>query len=229
MGRIGRLLLAEEMEDGYGVDEDQKLAISARGSFTWEHGGSQRTAASSLAAGGLKERMMGFGGGASRTQGFAAANLSPEAKAKLEEAAKKQKKDLKEEEQRYKRSFQAWKRGENIVDELPPRETGPPPFTLEDVNFDVPEGAFIAIVGRVSGYLLFILAVLTRRGETRSRPAKARCSQRSPGTCGARVDTLSLVAGWLMPRKILGFRRDVSSVAADSPLTTLLSESYITR
>jgi ABC-type multidrug transport system fused ATPase/permease subunit len=119
VGRIQKFLTAEEMAEPYALDYDMKNAVTVDGDFTWE------------TAGKLEDKFeTGVqGGGKSGTSG-------------------KNSKGKKGGE----------KTGEKLVlpisvaavqnkDEQPAEEEKP--FELRNLKFNVPRGAFVAIVGRV--------------------------------------------------------------------------------
>ena len=72
---------------------------------------------------------------------------------KMKEAAEKQKKKTKEDDKRYQERFKQWKQGINVPEDDASDEKGPEPFKLEDMDFKVAEGSFVAIVGRVSALM----------------------------------------------------------------------------
>ncbi|EJD44619.1 ATP-dependent bile acid permease [Auricularia subglabra TFB-10046 SS5] len=158
LGRISRMLLAEEMEDAYDItlpsasssDDDvaltkkpKPLAVSMHGSFTWERGGAANNGPNLHAKFGFGRP----GGGDEKAKKMTKAERKAAAQ-KEKEKAVDQKKKAKEEEEAYKKRFEQWKHG-IPAEEDGAFEKGPEPFRLANVDFDVRSGSFVAIVGRV--------------------------------------------------------------------------------
>ncbi|KAH7103342.1 ATP-dependent bile acid permease [Auriculariales sp. MPI-PUGE-AT-0066] len=170
--RIAKLLLADEMEDAYEttlaeaeedssvdgeINKTQTLAVSMHGSFTWERGGGPGSAAGGLGMMGMKGmRGVGMGGGPrGGGPGGGGQDNNKMTRAERKEAEKKQKEKMeemknktKQEDKAYKERFKQWAQGIPASDDGT-FEKGPEPFQLEDINFEVRKGSFVAIVGRV--------------------------------------------------------------------------------
>ncbi|EJU01830.1 hypothetical protein DACRYDRAFT_52395 [Dacryopinax primogenitus] len=124
LGRVGKMLLAEDLEDPYSVHLDAELAVDAEGDFVWESVEKP------------DEKSKGRGGKA----GGAGAGMTKEAaKKKTAEAAKKNK-----ENKEKKRKGLAPLEGKEKED-----PNARQPFALKDIDLKVPRGSFIAIVGKV--------------------------------------------------------------------------------
>ncbi|KZW02973.1 cadmium ion transporter [Exidia glandulosa HHB12029] len=177
LGRIGKMLLAEEMEDAYEVtlpsspgsssDEidkvkkPQPLAVSMHGDFTWERGGGPGSSNGGVnlharfgfgapggGRGGMRGGKAGGPGGENKETTMSRAERKASAKKEKEKAAEVKKK-VKEEEAAYKKRFALWQRGIPAAEDGA-FEKGPEPFKLEGIDFDVQRGRFVAIVGRVA-------------------------------------------------------------------------------
>jgi len=126
LGRISKFLVAEELDDPYIIDPSSKFAIDVNGDFTWE-------TAHKPTADDAKAGKGGPGG----------------------------KKEKKTEDKAEKRSF--FSRKKKADDPILPVSGQPgggkendsdaandeKPFELKDLNFKVPSGSFIAIVGPI--------------------------------------------------------------------------------
>ncbi|EJU01834.1 hypothetical protein DACRYDRAFT_22209 [Dacryopinax primogenitus] len=164
LGRIGKMLTAEELEEPYSVDLDAELAVDAEGEFVWES--VEKPDDKSTGAG--KGGRGGRGGAMGRGGGHAGAKTGmsrEEAKKKKAEEAKKKA----EEKARKKENKERKKKG------LPPLEeekeenpNGRKPFALKDIKLKVPRGSFIAIVGKVgSGKSSLLQALIGEMRRTR--------------------------------------------------------------
>lgn len=141
VGRICKFLTAEELEEPYRIDPGLKSAFRLEGDFEWE------------AVVKLEETSENLDENAMLRKEFE--------KQKAEKKAAKEKK--KAEKAKSDRNSGWWKREEKggtqdealpstvfdatVQDPLVVEEE--PPFSLKDLELEVPRGAFVAIVGRV--------------------------------------------------------------------------------
>lgn len=151
MGRISSFLTAEELAEPYKIDAGSKHAIDVDGAFQWE-------TAYKAAIGGAK-----FSAGAGKGKGGAGAK-GDKGKEKEKEKEKKGTDDKVGEKGEKKARRGLFGRKDKKGPVLPVTATGEKaaekekerdekkdekPFELADLKFQVPKGAFVAIVGRV--------------------------------------------------------------------------------
>lgn len=135
LGRVGKFLIAEELEESYTVKEESKYAIDVDGDFTWETAHKPTTEEPD----------------------------PKQEKPKVEDVKKKEEKPETSTTPR-KRGFFSKKKAEPVLPtttegEKKEGETEPPttepekeaekPFELLNVKLQVPRGSFVAIVGKV--------------------------------------------------------------------------------
>ncbi|KZO98300.1 multidrug resistance-associated ABC transporter [Calocera viscosa TUFC12733] len=172
LGRIGKMLVAPELEEPYTVDPDAPLAVNAEGDFVWESVVKPEDQAKvGRDGGGRGGRGAGRGSGEGLV-GAGAGSKEDTKKKKAEEKARKaeEKKRKAEEKKREKENKEREKKG------LPPLEeekedqdpNGRKPFALKDIDLKVPRGSFIAIVGKVgSGKSSLLQALIGEMRRTR--------------------------------------------------------------
>ena len=122
LGRISKFLAAEELAEPYEIHRTLPLAVQVNGDFTWE-------------------------------------TVLGEKKGKGKAEEKSDKKDPNDDKVQSKRKRSKKTTNQNLlpstiddskttgIDDSTEKEE--PPFSLNDLRFEVPKGAFVAIVGRV--------------------------------------------------------------------------------
>ncbi|KZO98301.1 multidrug resistance-associated ABC transporter [Calocera viscosa TUFC12733] len=170
LGRIGKMMVASEIEEPYTVDPDAPLAVSAEGDFVWESVERPDQNAKEFASWRSGGRG-GRGGARGRGGGHAGAGAGSREETKKKKAEEKKKKA--EEKKREKENKEREKKG------LPPLEeeekedqdpNGRKPFALKDIDLKVPRGSFIAIVGKVgSGKSSLLQALIGEMRRTRGQ------------------------------------------------------------
>jgi ATP-binding cassette subfamily C (CFTR/MRP) protein 1 len=140
LGRIGKFLTSEELEDEFEVEPENKHAVDIRGTFTWERGGAPE--ANSKAKG--KKAAAAAKAAAAEAPKPDKATLE---KKKAEEKDKKAKE--KEKKKREKTRLSQKKKGVDPNDSSDEEVTGPEPFKLVDVNLQIPRGSFVGIAGKI--------------------------------------------------------------------------------
>ena len=152
LGRIGKFLTAEDLEEPYAIDEEMKWAVKANATFAWE------TVGKPAAIPGGK-----FGMGD---------------KGKKDDAAKKENGGKKKKGKKGEKdgpihptnTSEASGSGEN-----PEKKPDEKPFELRDLELNVPRGSFVAIVGRVGSGKSSLLQGLV--GEMRRVSGEVRSTQ----------------------------------------------------
>jgi ATP-binding cassette subfamily C (CFTR/MRP) protein 1 len=133
LGRIGAFLTAEELDEPYKIKDDVKMAVEVDGDFAWETvlSVTGKGAESKFAALGAGK---GAAGGGTNRWSKRKSNLLPTT-ADVKPGDEKPKEKEKDEEEKK-------------------------PFELKNLQFRVPKGAFVAIVGRVgSGKVTFLFSL----------------------------------------------------------------------
>ncbi|KLO13407.1 multidrug resistance-associated ABC transporter [Schizopora paradoxa] len=128
LGRIGKFLTAEELEEPYAIDDEMKWAVKTNATFAWETVGKP-----AQAPGGK------FGRAGQKGKGAAAAAQQQGGKTR---GRSKGKKDKKGGPILPTTAADASGSGEK-------KKSDGKPFELRDLQLNIPRGSFIAIVGRV--------------------------------------------------------------------------------
>ncbi|KZT57357.1 hypothetical protein CALCODRAFT_434214 [Calocera cornea HHB12733] len=172
LGRIGKMMVAEELEEPYSVDPAAPLAVSAEGDFVWESVDKPDDRAKQFA--GWRGGRGGRGGAGGKGGGHAGAGAGSREETKKRKAEEKSRKA--EEQKRKKENKEREKRGLPPLP-LPLEDTGEKktedpndrkPFALTDIDLKVPRGSFIAIVGKVgSGKSSLLQALIGEMRRTR--------------------------------------------------------------
>jgi len=150
LGRIGTFLTAEELDEPYKIKDDVKLAVEVDGDFAWETvlSVTGKGAESKFAALGAGKGGAAAGGGTNRWS-KRKSNLLPATTADLKPGDEKPKEKEKDEEEKK-------------------------PFELNNLQFKVPKGAFVGIVGRVgSGKVTFSFSLSLLQSLTSSAELSA--------------------------------------------------------
>lgn len=149
LGRISKVLLAEEIGDDYPIEGDSDWAVQMRGEFTWESAGPP-------SQGPQGGKGKGKGKGPGKGKDGVPENKEEAKKKKAEAKLKKktEKMDAKAEKRKWQERRKRYEAGEEVEsdDEAQKpqlQESEAQPFRLRDVDFNVPKGAFVAICGKV--------------------------------------------------------------------------------
>ncbi|KZT29932.1 multidrug resistance-associated ABC transporter [Neolentinus lepideus HHB14362 ss-1] len=142
--RIARFLLAEELGEPYGVDEEAKDAVVVRGGFVWETAGGQE------GVGGGKFEGAGRGKGRGGRGGGRGGGRRLFGRKKKREVLP---------------TTNGGEEGEKTKEKEKEEEK---PFELQDVELRIPNGSFVAIVGQVgTGKSSLLQAMIGEMRKTR--------------------------------------------------------------
>ncbi|CAE6409408.1 unnamed protein product [Rhizoctonia solani] len=142
LGRIGKFLTSEELQDEFEVQPENKYAIDVRGTFTWERGGRSQGFSPETEKGKNSDEIAG-----AAASGASNPDKEELVRKKAEDKAKKSRE--KEKKKRDKERFSKKKKGIDPNDSSDEEEHGPEPFRLVDVDLQILRGAFIGIVGKI--------------------------------------------------------------------------------
>lgn len=194
LGRIGTFLTAEELDEPYKIQDDIKLAVEVDGDFAWETvlSVTGKGAESKFAALGA-----GKGGAAANRWSKRKSNLLPATTADVNPGDEKPKEKEKDEEEKK-------------------------PFELNNLQFRVPKGAFVGIVGRVgSGKSSLLQALIGEMRRTRGEITFGGSVAYAPQTPWIRNSTLRENVLFGQEHNEERFREVISACSLDHDLEVL--------